>query len=222
MLDLRDIRKSFMLGPVMVEVLKGVSLKVEAGELMSIVGSSGCGKSTLMNILGFLDVPSSGEYLFEGRDTAGMNDDELSAIRNQKVGFVFQQFNLLPRLTALQNVCLPLIYRGIAERQRHEMGREVLVQVGMAERMEHRPTELSGGQQQRVAIARAIAGGPSLLLADEPTGALDTQTSDEVTELFFKLNEKNHLTTVIITHDPALAKKCKRMVRMRDGVMAAG
>jgi len=222
MLDLRDIRKSFMLGPVMVEVLKGVSLKVEPGELMSVVGSSGCGKSTLMNILGFLDVPSSGEYLFEGRDTAGMGDDELSAIRNQKVGFVFQQFNLLPRLTALQNVCLPLIYRGVAERQRHEMGREVLAQVGMAERMEHRPTELSGGQQQRVAIARAIAGSPSLLLADEPTGALDTQTSDEVTELFFKLNEENHLTTVIITHDPALAKKCKRMVRMRDGVIAAG
>lgn len=221
MLGIKDIRKSFMLGPVMVEVLKGVNLEVRPGELMSIVGSSGCGKSTLMNILGFLDVPSSGKYLFEGRDTGGMNDDELSAIRNEKVGFVFQQFNLLPRLSALQNVCLPLVYRGIKEKERRDMAREVLEQVGMAERMEHKPTELSGGQQQRVAIARAIVGNPSLLLADEPTGALDTQTSEEVTDLFFRLNEENHLTTVIITHDPSLAKKCKRMVRMRDGVIVA-
>ena len=219
MLRLKGIRKSFMLGPVMVEVLKGVDLEVRTGELMSIVGSSGCGKSTLMNILGFLDVPSQGRYFFEDRDTAGMNDDELSDIRNRKVGFVFQQFNLLPRLTALQNVCLPLVYRGVKEKERREMAREFLAQVGMAERMEHRPTELSGGQQQRVAIARAIAGDPGLLLADEPTGALDTQTSEEVTELFFRLNEENNLTTVIITHDPSLAKKCRRMVRMRDGVV---
>ncbi len=219
MLRIENIRKSFALGPVMVDVLKGVNLEVGDGELLSIVGSSGCGKSTLMNILGFLDVPSSGKYILDNRDTSGLSDNELSDIRNRKIGFVFQQFNLLPKLTALQNVCLPLVYRGVPEHKRMEQARMVLDQVGMGDRMGHKPTELSGGQQQRVAIARAIVGKPGLLLADEPTGALDSQTSDEVTRLFFRLNEEHGLTTVIITHDPALARKCARMVRMRDGVV---
>lgn len=221
MLHLRDIRKSYHMGGVDIEILKGVSLEVQTGEFLAIVGGSGCGKSTFMNILGFLDVPTSGSYHFEGRDTAGMADDQLSTIRNTSIGFVFQQFNLLPRLNALQNVCLPLIYRGVKEKQRAEMATEALGLVGMAERMRHKPRELSGGQQQRVAIARAIVSQPSILLADEPTGALDTKTSDEVTQLFFQLNQEKGLTTIIITHDPGLAKQCKRVAHMRDGIMVS-
>lgn len=219
MLELCNVHKSYKLGPVDVEILKGVSLQVQAGELLAIVGSSGCGKSTLMNILGFLDVPSSGSYRFEGQDTAGMNDNQLSGIRNSSIGFVFQQFNLLPRLSALQNVCLPLVYGGVRERKRVAIAKEVLDQVGMAKRMQHKPRELSGGQQQRVAIARAIASSPRLLLADEPTGALDSATSEEVTQLFFRLNRENNLTTIIITHDQGLARQCRRVARMRDGLI---
>ncbi|PTN38490.1 ABC transporter ATP-binding protein [Desulfonatronum sp. SC1] len=219
---LENIRKSFTLGPVQVEVLKGVDLEVGAGELVSIMGTSGCGKSTLMNVIGFLDQPTSGRYLMEGRETSSLSDRELSTIRNQKIGFVFQQFNLLGRLTALENVCLPLIYRGMAEREQRRIAREMLERVGMAERAGHKPTELSGGQQQRVAIARALAGSPSIILADEPTGALDTQVGQDIMNLFLELNATQRITTILITHDPLIAAQCRRVVRMKDGVIADG
>ncbi len=217
---LENIRKSFTLGPVQVEVLKGVDLEVGAGELVSIMGTSGCGKSTLMNVIGFLDQPTSGRYLMEGRETSSLSDRELSTIRNQKIGFVFQQFNLLGRLTALENVCLPLIYRGMGEREQRRIAREMLERVGMAERAGHKPTELSGGQQQRVAIARALAGSPSIILADEPTGALDTQVGQDIMNLFLELNTTQKITTILITHDPHIAAQCRRVVRMKDGVIA--
>ncbi|WP_031385480.1 ABC transporter ATP-binding protein [Desulfonatronum thiodismutans] len=217
---LENIRKSFTLGPVQVEVLKGVDLEVGAGELLSIMGTSGCGKSTLMNVIGFLDQPTSGRYLLEGRETSSLSDRELSTIRNRKIGFVFQQFNLLGRLTALENVCLPLIYRGMAEREQRRIAREMLERVGMAERAGHKPTELSGGQQQRVAIARALAGSPSIILADEPTGALDTQVGQDIMNLFLELNATQKITTILITHDPHIAAQCRRVVRMKDGVIA--
>ena len=219
---LENIRKSFTLGPVQVEVLKGVDLEVGAGELVSIMGTSGCGKSTLMNVIGFLDQPTSGRYLMEGRETSSLSDRELSTIRNRKIGFVFQQFNLLGRLTALENVCLPLIYRGMGEREQRRIAREMLERVGMAERAGHKPTELSGGQQQRVAIARALAGSPSIILADEPTGALDTQVGQDIMNLFLELNATQKITTILITHDPHIAAQCRRVVRMKDGVIADG
>jgi putative ABC transport system ATP-binding protein len=219
MIELRNIHKSYTLGPVEVEILKGVNLTVQAGELLAILGASGCGKSTLMNIMGFLDQPTSGEYSFEGTVSHGYSDDQLSRIRNRRIGFVFQQFNLLGKLTALDNVCLPLIYRGTPKRNRRERAMEMLEKVGMGDRAHHRPTELSGGQQQRVAIARALCGRPSIILADEPTGALDTQTSSEIMDLFLDLNSKESITVIIITHDPSLAKRCTRSVRMRDGLV---
>ncbi len=220
MIELHDIRKSYLLGPVEVEILKGVNLTVDKGEFLAILGTSGCGKSTLMNIMGFLDTPTSGTYSFEGTMSQGYSDDELSRIRNRNIGFVFQQFNLLGRLTALDNVCLPLIYRGTPKRERQERAREMLDKVGMADRAHHRPSELSGGQQQRVAIARALCGQPSIILADEPTGALDTATSGEIMQLFLELNTKDAITVVLITHDPSLAQRCARSVRMNDGVVA--
>ncbi|MFW6323445.1 MAG: ABC transporter ATP-binding protein [Desulfovibrionales bacterium] len=222
MIALQDIRKSFQLGPMIVEVLKGVTLKVEEGELLSIIGSSGCGKSTLMNILGFLDLPTSGQYLFEDKPVKEFSDSELSSIRNKKIGFVFQQFHLLPRLTALENTCLPLVYRGVSEKRRKETARDMLARVGMADREDHRPSELSGGQQQRIAIARALSGSPSVILADEPTGALDTDTSGEIMNLFMELNTSERITTIIITHDPMIADQCHRVVRMHDGVLREG
>jgi putative ABC transport system ATP-binding protein len=222
MIELRDIHKSYMLGSVPMEVLRGVTLTVEQGELLSIVGASGCGKSTLMNILGFLDTPTSGRYVFEGRESSDMDDEALSRIRNQRIGFCFQQFNLLPRLSALENVCLPLVYRGVGKPERMERAGRLLDRVGMADRMGHRPSELSGGQQQRVAIARALVGDPALILADEPTGALDSKTSDAIMELFSELNRERNITTVIITHDPDLAARCQRLVHMNDGVLMEG
>ncbi|MCB2228358.1 MAG: ABC transporter ATP-binding protein [Desulfarculaceae bacterium] len=203
-----------------VEVLKGVDLEVGAGELLAIMGESGGGKSTLMNIIGFLDSPSGGDYHFEDQDASHLGDNQLAHIRNQKIGFVFQQFNLLPRLTALDNVCLPLVYRGQDRAQRQKSAREVLDRVGMGDRMNHRPPELSGGQQQRVAIARALAGRPSLILADEPTGALDSQVSQEIMDIFLKLNRDEHITTVMVTHDPRVGQQCRRTVRMADGRLA--
>ncbi len=220
LLELRAIRKSFQLGPVPLEVLKGVDFAMQPRELTSIVGSSGCGKSTLMNIIGFLDTPSAGEYRFEGQDASSLTDKQLSSIRNRKIGFVFQQFHLLPKLTALQNVCLPLVYRGASEKERKERAVARLERVGMAERMEHKPAELSGGQQQRVAIARALCGDPSLILADEPTGALDTVVGQGVMDLFLELNAEG-VAILIITHDPSIAGQCTRSVRMKDGVIFA-
>ncbi len=218
MLELQDIYKSYALGAVRVEVLNGVNLRVDAGEFVSVIGSSGCGKSTLMHIIGFLDTPTSGEYVFEGRKTAAFMDEELCQIRNRKIGFVFQQFHLLPRLSALENICLPLVYRNQPEATNEKIARQVLDRVGMAGREMFRPGELSGGQQQRIAIARALAASPSLILADEPTGALDSQTGQEIMNLFLELNREG-ITVLIITHDPKIAGQCKRVVRMQDGTL---
>ena len=219
MIRIQDVHKKFSIGGTDLEVLKGVNLEVQPGELLAIVGSSGCGKSTLMNILGFLDVPTSGRYIFGDTETRSLSDRELSTIRNRKIGFAFQQFHLLPRLTALDNVCLPLVYRGVPVEERRARAEEMLDRVGMLERADHRPTELSGGQQQRVAVARALSGRPRLLLADEPTGALDTATSKEIIDLFDSLNTDEHVTVIIITHDPDIARRCRRAVRMVDGLV---
>ena len=217
MLELADIRKSFRLGPVEVEVLKGVDLRVEAGDLISIMGPSGSGKSTLMNILGLLGRPTSGSYRVGGRDVSTMNDRELSAFRNAHVGFVFQSFNLLGHLTALENAALPLVYRGLGRRETRRRARDILEKVGMGDRLDHRPDQLSGGQKQRVAIARALAGTPSAVLADEPTGALDSDTAEDVMQLLIRLNREEGVAVVIITHDPTVSLKCRRRALIRDG-----
>lgn len=219
MLALSNIHKSYYLGPVKVDILKGVSLEVERGDLLSIVGKSGCGKSTLMNIIGLLDEPDSGQYVIDEKEMSECNDREKSAIRNQKIGFVFQQYNLLPKLTAVENVALPLIYRGMGRRDRESVATEMLGKVDMADRGRHRPMELSGGQQQRVAIARALAGSPAIIIGDEPTGALDPRVGAEIMELFKKLNEDESITFILITHDLGIARQCKRAVEMKDGVL---
>ena len=219
MIRLRDIRKSYQMGPVALEVLKGVNLDIEEGALLSIVGQSGCGKSTLMNIVGLLDAPDSGSYELDGAPVKSMDDQTLSEIRNKNIGFVFQQFNLLPKLSALNNVALPLVYRGIPEKQRLETARKMLERVGMEERSHHRPSELSGGQQQRVAIARALVGNPAIILADEPTGALDEKVGQEIMDLFIRLNREESMTMFIITHDMEIARQCDSYVRMQDGVI---
>ena len=217
MLELVDIRKTFQLGPVEVEVLKGIDLRVEAGDLMSIMGPSGSGKSTLMNILGLLGRPTSGSYRLNGRDVSTMNDRELSAFRNEHIGFVFQSFNLLGHLTALENAALPLVYRGAGRRETRRRARDILEKVGMSDRLDHRPDQLSGGQKQRVAIARALAGTPSAVLADEPTGALDSDTAEEVMQLLIRLNREERVAVVIITHDAAVSRQCRRRALIRDG-----
>ena len=211
------IRKSFRLGPVEVEVLKGVDLRVEAGDLMSIMGPSGSGKSTLMNILGLLGRPSSGSYRIGGRDVSTMNDRELSAFRNRHIGFVFQSFNLLGHLTALENAALPLVYRGAGRRESRRRAQDILEKVGMGDRLDHRPDQLSGGQKQRVAIARALVGTPSAVLADEPTGALDSDTAEEVLQLLISLNRDEGVAVVVITHDAAVSQQCRRRALIRDG-----
>ena len=219
MLDLRDIHKVYRVGPTAVEVLKGISLTIEPGELVSITGTSGCGKSTLMNIIGLLDRPSSGEYHLDGSRVEYADDDRLSLIRNRRIGFVFQQYQLLSRLNALANVLLPLVYRPEPTPDAEKRGLAMLERVGMAERAHHKPPELSGGQQQRVAIARALVGRPTLILADEPTGALDTRVGQEIMDLFRQLNRDDQITVVIITHDPGLARQCDRVITLRDGLL---
>jgi len=219
MISLVDIRKTYNIGPVQVEILKGANLTINEGELISIVGQSGCGKSTLMNIIGLLDAPTSGSYRLDGRLVSDFSDNELSETRNLKIGFVFQQFNLLSRLTSLQNVGLPLVYRGISESKRNKAAMQVLEKVGLQDRAFHRPTELSGGQQQRVAIARAIVGKPAIILADEPTGALDTKVGQEIMDLFVQLNREEKITIFVITHDMNIAKQCSGYVRMQDGII---
>lgn len=219
MLKLRDIRKSYRIGPTEVDVLKGVTLDIQQGELVSIMGQSGCGKSTLMNIIGLLDRPTSGNYQLNGADITYTDDDALSEIRNLRIGFVFQQYFLLSKLTAIENVELPLMYRGDAHNFTRERSMDLLRRVGMDDRANHRPSELSGGQQQRVAIARALVGKPALILADEPTGALDTQVGHEIMELFRTLNREDGITVVIITHDPGIARQCGRVAVMNDGVI---
>ncbi|MCY4382364.1 MAG: ABC transporter ATP-binding protein [Nitrospinae bacterium] len=219
MLRLSDIHKSYDVGPATVAVLSGLNLEVNQGDLVSIMGASGSGKSTLMNIIGLLDTASSGSYVLDGREVSDMSDNRRSAIRNASIGFVFQSFHLLPRLTALENVGLPLVYRGM---RNSEIGRRAgiaLEKVGMAERVDHRPNELSGGQQQRVAIARALVGEPAIVLADEPTGALDPATGEEIMELFAGLNREEGTTIIIITHDPEVAERCARRTRIDGGAL---
>ena len=214
------LTKVYGAGETAVHALAGVDLTVQRGEYVAVMGASGSGKSTLMNIIGCLDVPTEGTYHLDGIDVGGLGDDQLSIVRNHKVGFVFQSFNLIPRTSALANVELPLAYRGIKGRERRELAIEALARVGLENRMDHEPTELSGGQQQRVAIARALVTRPSLLLADEPTGALDSQSSAEVLELLDALHAENR-TVVVITHEAEVAAHAERVVRMRDGLIVA-
>jgi putative ABC transport system ATP-binding protein len=216
MIELTDICKSYGRGPESVQVLKNVSLTVTRGDFVAIVGPSGSGKSTLMNLIGLLDTPTSGTYVLDGVATQHLSDNQLAELRNRKIGFIFQQFNLLPRLTALENVELPLIYAGVGKSERKERAKRLLESLGLGERIRHMPNQLSGGQQQRVAIARALALSPSLLLADEPTGALDSKTGAEVLELMIRLNEQGN-TIVLITHDPNIAEHARRIVSIRDG-----
>jgi putative ABC transport system ATP-binding protein len=217
MLRLVDICKSYRIGPIAVEILRGVKLEVKRGDLLSIMGPSGCGKSTLMNIIGLLDQPTKGSYLLGGREVSSVDDNELSVIRNTSIGFVFQSFNLLARLTAQENVGVPLVYRGLSDKEISRRVQGVLDKVGLGDRGSHKPNQLSGGQQQRVAIARALVGEPDIILADEPTGALDPQIGTEIMKLFVRLNAEEKVTVIIITHDPAIARQCTRRTRIRDG-----
>ena len=217
MLQLTDITKTYQLGTVTVEVLRGVSLDVQEGDLLSIMGPSGSGKSTLMNIIGLLGRQSAGSYLLNGRDVSTMKDRELSAFRNINIGFVFQSFNLLDHLTAQENVAVPLVYRRMGRGEMQRRAAAMLEKVGMGERMDHRPDQLSGGQKQRVAIARALVGNPTVVLADEPTGALDSDTAEEVMRLLVGLNRSEGITILIITHDPGVAARCARRAVIHGG-----
>ncbi|OUS75239.1 macrolide ABC transporter ATP-binding protein [Paenibacillus sp. MY03] len=218
LIDIRELSKSYLMGREKVRVLNEISLQVMPGEFVAIVGPSGSGKSTLMNVIGCLDAPSEGSYKLDGIEVKGLSDNKLANIRNRKIGFIFQSFHLLPKLSAIENVELPLVYRGMSSKERRERSTRALAQVGLSERMFHKPSELSGGQQQRVAIARALAGHPPMLLADEPTGALDTKTGQEVLALIEQLNAEGH-TIVLITHDQEVARRASRIVAMRDGCM---
>ncbi|MBN2286033.1 MAG: ABC transporter ATP-binding protein [Tissierellales bacterium] len=218
MIKLDDVTKIYQMGEIQLEVLKGISLKVDEGEFMSIIGPSGSGKSTLMNILGCLDVPTSGEYYLEGKEISTYHENALAKIRNEKIGFIFQKFNLLSKLNALENVELPMVYRGIKSKERRRRAEEVLEIVGLEDRMHHKPTELSGGQQQRVAIARALVGNPSVLLADEPTGNLDTKSGIEILRIIEKLNNEGK-TIIIITHDTEVAEMSRTVITIRDGII---
>jgi putative ABC transport system ATP-binding protein len=217
MIEIENITKVYQMGETEVRALNGVSLKIEDGEWVAITGPSGSGKSTLMAILGCLDSPTSGTYYLDGTDVAKMRDDQLAAVRNSKIGFVFQQFNLLARTSALENVELPLIYSSV--NHRHDRARAALEAVGLADRMKHHPNELSGGQQQRVAIARALVTEPSIVLADEPTGNLDSKTSKEIMELFAQLHRDRGITVIFVTHDPTIAANAHRIIHIMDGVV---
>jgi ABC-type lipoprotein export system ATPase subunit len=223
LIELRDIFKTYQMGDISVPVLKGVSLRVARGEMVALMGTSGSGKSTLMNILGCLDRPTSGEYWLDGEEVSRRTADERALLRNRKFGFVFQNFNLLPRTSALDNVAMPLSYTAghLSERQARKQARKVLEQVGLADRLDHEPSQLSGGQQQRVAIARALVNNPPLIFADEPTGNLDSHTSAEVLRMFQTLNEKGGITIIIVTHDANVAKHAQRIIRIHDGLIVA-
>ncbi len=217
-ISLQDIHKSYFLGKQELPVLKGINLTIRANEYVALMGPSGSGKSTLMNILGCLDTPTAGHYILNSKDVSRMGEDELAGVRNIEIGFVFQQFNLLPRLTAWENVAVPLIYAGVGKKEREERARAMLDKVGLGDRGHHKPNELSGGQSQRVAIARALVNNPSLILADEPTGNLDTKTSIEIMELFGVIHDGGN-TVVLVTHEEDIAKHTHRVVRIRDGVV---
>jgi putative ABC transport system ATP-binding protein len=219
-IQVRDITKTYDLGQIRVHALRHVSLRIERGDFVAIMGSSGSGKSTLMNVLGCLDVPTSGRYLIDGNDSSLLDEDDLSDLRNRKIGFIFQSFNLVPRTSALTNVELPLAYAGLNRTERRRRAEGALASVGMANRLHHQPSELSGGQQQRVAVARAIVTNPSLILADEPTGNLDSRSTDDVLRIFARLNEEGR-TVVLITHEPDVAARARRTIRLSDGKIVA-
>ena len=217
-IEMTNITKSYEMGTQVVHALRGVDVSVNEGELVAIMGPSGSGKSTLMNMIGCLDVPNSGVYQLDGIDVSTLTDDEQAKIRNKRIGFVFQQFNLLPRTSALKQVALPLMYAGYGRSQRNQRAKEALEKVGLGDRIDHRPDELSGGQQQRVAIARAIATHPSIILADEPTGALDSKTGEEILDLFAEFN-KQGMTIIMVTHDPEVSERAERVIWLRDGLV---
>ncbi len=223
LIELKDIRKTYVMGDILLPVLKGVSLQIEKGEMVALTGVSGSGKSTLMNILGCLDRPTSGEYWLDGIEVSKLDNDARADIRNKKIGFVFQNFNLLARTTALENVIMPLGYTAahMSQKQMEEAGKAMLERVGLADRMDHEPSRLSGGQQQRVAIARALVNMPKILFADEPTGNLDTKMSDEIMRLFREINEKDGVTVVLVTHEMDVAESAKRIIKLKDGEISS-
>lgn len=218
LIKISALKRNFVLGSETIYVLKGIDLEINKGEYVALMGPSGSGKSTLMNLLGCLDTPTSGSYILNGKDVSKMHDDELAEIRNKEIGFVFQTFNLMPRTTALDNVALPMVYAGYSKSERYERATEVLTQVGLADRMDHKPNELSGGQRQRVAVARALINKPSIILADEPTGNLDSKTSEEIMALFGEIH-KNGNTVILVTHEEDIAAYAHRIIRLRDGIV---
>ncbi len=217
-IEIKNITRDFPLGQEVVKVLKGIDLEIERGEYVAFMGPSGSGKSTLMNLLGCLDTPTSGTYILNGKDVSKMSDDELAEIRNKEIGFVFQTFNLLPRTTALENVALPMVYAGYSKNERTERAKTVLTNVGLADRMDHKPNQLSGGQRQRVAVGRALVNKPSIILADEPTGNLDSKTSVEIMKLFDEIHKSGN-TVILVTHEEEIAKHAHRIIRLKDGMV---
>ena len=217
-IEIRNIIRDFKLGQEIVHVLKGIDLDIKRGEYVAIMGPSGSGKSTLMNLLGCLDTPTAGSYILNGNDVSQMSDDELAEIRNTEIGFVFQTFNLLPRTTALENVALPMVYAGASKKERQERATQVLADVGLADRMDHKPNQLSGGQRQRVAVGRALVNNPSIILADEPTGNLDSKTGMEIMGLFDDIHAAGN-TVIMVTHEEEIAAHAKRIIRLRDGII---
>ena len=218
LIKITNLKRNFILGSETIYVLKGIDLEINKGEYVALMGPSGSGKSTLMNLLGCLDTPTSGTYILNGKDVSQMHDDELAEIRNKEIGFVFQTFNLMPRTTALDNVALPMVYAGYSKSERNVRATEVLTQVGLADRIDHKPNELSGGQRQRVAVGRALVNKPSIILADEPTGNLDSKTSEEIMALFGEIH-KNGNTVILVTHEEEIAAYAHRIIRLRDGII---